>query len=257
MSERMDRRAVIEDLKASLPQFVGVRLTVEGSGGTGSGDPWISVYLYGDDTEVLAEMARLARSAQIYLEQGYAASRAGRMAEAVAAFRMAVEFNPDDVAARVSLGQGLALSGDHGGAMEQFDRALALDPRHPVAHYWRGTLMEEDGDDAGAAVEFAAALEADPGHVRAGMRLGDALMRLGRYEQAAGAYAGIDLNGGGQALVRYWQGLALFGGGACEQAVPVLEAAFGTTTSILTCSISGISYPFTRRIVLACAPIQR
>lgn len=51
----MAREEVIEDLKKNLPQFVGVKVAVESSG-EGGGDPSVSVYLYGDDTEVLAGM---------------------------------------------------------------------------------------------------------------------------------------------------------------------------------------------------------
>lgn len=199
---------------------------------------------------LLGEMARMTRSAQMYLEQGYAASRAGRMQESVEAFRKAVEFNPDDVTARVSLGQGLVLTGDYGAALEQFDRALALDPGHPVAHYRRGTLMEESGDDAAAAAEYAAALQADPGYSQAGLRLGDALMRLGRYEEAAHGYAAIELPGNQQALVRYRQGLAHLAGGDCERAVPVLESAFDLKGD------SGEIYQALARVYAICVPTE-
>ena len=52
---KMDRKAVIEDVNKTMPRFVGVKSVVERSGG-GGGDPSVSVYLYGDDTEVLAGM---------------------------------------------------------------------------------------------------------------------------------------------------------------------------------------------------------
>ncbi len=52
---RMDRKAVIKDLKKHVPKFVGVRVGVQ-SRGRGSGDPSVSIYLYGNDTEVLAGM---------------------------------------------------------------------------------------------------------------------------------------------------------------------------------------------------------
>ena len=52
---RMDRNAVIKDLKEHIPKFVGVRVGVQGRS-RGAGDPSVSVYLYGDDTEVLAGM---------------------------------------------------------------------------------------------------------------------------------------------------------------------------------------------------------
>jgi len=52
----MDRKAVIEDLRKKMPRFVGVRTAVESQGGSG-GDPSVGVFIYGDDTERLAELS--------------------------------------------------------------------------------------------------------------------------------------------------------------------------------------------------------
>jgi len=51
----MTRKAVIEDMKKYGPQFVGVRVAVQSQSGSGS-DPSISLNIYGDDVDVLAEM---------------------------------------------------------------------------------------------------------------------------------------------------------------------------------------------------------
>ena len=53
----MTRKEVIQDLKKNAPNFVGIRMSIWGAGGSGSSDPNISVYLYGDDTEVLAKLS--------------------------------------------------------------------------------------------------------------------------------------------------------------------------------------------------------
>ena len=174
---------------------------------------------------LLADMARMTRSSQLYLEQGYAASRAGRIDAAVESFRKAVEFNPEDVAALVSLGQGLSLLGQDAEAMEQFERALALDPDHPVAHYRRGTLYEGDGDDRAAASDYQAALKVDPGYTQARVRLADALMRLGRYPEAADAYGRVEVPGEQRALFLYREGLAYLADGRCGEAITALESA--------------------------------
>jgi tetratricopeptide (TPR) repeat protein len=174
---------------------------------------------------LLAEMSRLSRSAQIYLEQGYAASRAGRADAAVEAFRKAVEYNPDDVTARVSLGQGLLMLGEHREAMAEFEQALLLDPDHPAARYRRGTVLEGRADDAAAAADYRVALESDPGYTQARVRLADALMRLGQYDQAATEYAGVDVPGDQRALFLYREGLAYLAGGRCGDALTALESA--------------------------------
>ena len=56
VGNEMTRTAVIEDMKKHMPKFVGVRTAVESQGG-GGGDPSVGVYIYGDDTEKLAELS--------------------------------------------------------------------------------------------------------------------------------------------------------------------------------------------------------
>jgi len=174
---------------------------------------------------ILAEMARLTRSPQMYLEQGYAAARAGRIQEAVAAFRTAVDLDPNSISARLSLGQGLILSGDLDHAMTEFERVLEQDPGQPVAHYRRGTLLEEAGDDQAAAREYQLAVDGDPDYVRARLRLANALARLNRHAEAAAAYAATELPGEQQALVRYREGLARLASGDCVAAMSAFETA--------------------------------
>lgn len=53
--EAMDRKAVIKDLQKKMPKFVGVRIGVDSRGGGGS-DPRVSLNIYGDDVDVLADL---------------------------------------------------------------------------------------------------------------------------------------------------------------------------------------------------------
>jgi tetratricopeptide (TPR) repeat protein len=186
--------------------------------GKGNTDPAIA-------DPVLAEMSSLSRSAQYYLERGYAAARAGRDAESLEAFRRAVEYNPDDPAARVSLGQGLLQSGQTSAAREQFERALEIDPGYGPARYRRGTLREESGDDAGAIEDYQAALAADPGYLLAALRLGHGLMRLGRYGEAAEAYDSVVPPPDQVVIFSYRAGLAALAAGDCPRAMDQLERA--------------------------------
>ncbi len=54
----MERAEVAEDISKNMPRYVGVRHSVEGAsnGGGGSNDPGVSIYLEGDDTEVLVSL---------------------------------------------------------------------------------------------------------------------------------------------------------------------------------------------------------
>jgi tetratricopeptide (TPR) repeat protein len=174
---------------------------------------------------LLAEMSALTRSAQIYLEAAYAAARAGRDREALAQFRKAVAFNPEDAAARLGLGQALLLAGDYGGAEVAFDRAVELMPEDPVARYRRGTLYALTGRDEPAVADLEQAVAADPDNLQAGLRLADALMRLERYDAAADAYARLTPSPGAEALILYRHGLAVLAAGDCFGAAALFEEA--------------------------------
>ncbi len=174
---------------------------------------------------VIASMARLSRSAQFYLEQGYAAARAGRDREAVVQFRKAVEFNPNDGSALVSLGQGLARIGEQEEALRHIDTALEIDPDNGAARYRHGTLLEARGDDRGAAQDYRIVLASDPGHLRARFRLANALMRLGQFRQAAAQYESIEATPEQEGLVIYNKGLAELAAWDCEAAVRSFEQA--------------------------------
>ncbi|MGI9264884.1 MAG: tetratricopeptide repeat protein, partial [Gammaproteobacteria bacterium] len=174
---------------------------------------------------VIAAMARKSRSAQIYLEQGYAAARAGRDREAVAQFRKAVEFSPNDISALVSLGQGLFRVGEDNEAMRYIDRALELDPDNLAARYRRGTVLERRGEEGLAAADYRTVLASDPDHLRARFRLADTLMRLGQFEEAATQYGLIKPSPEQEGLVVYGKGLAELAAWDCDAALESFEKA--------------------------------
>ncbi len=58
-ASRMPRQEVIADIQKNCPKFVGVTMRFWGGGGGGGGPsvPSVAIYLYGDDTDVLAELS--------------------------------------------------------------------------------------------------------------------------------------------------------------------------------------------------------
>ena len=56
VQQPLPRNAVIEDLKKRAPQFVGVKVTVQGQRSSGDSDSSVSLMLYGDDVDVLADL---------------------------------------------------------------------------------------------------------------------------------------------------------------------------------------------------------
>ncbi len=74
------------------------------------------------------------------------------------------------------------------GAEAAYRRALDADPNHPDAHLNLGRLLHEGGDLEAAERHYRAAVAADPGSARARYNLGVALEDLGRADAAMAAY---------------------------------------------------------------------
>lgn len=91
-------------------------------------------------------LERLRRSAADRLiARGTEAEREGRVQEACALYRLAVEGAPDYAKAHLNLGIGLEATGDLAGAARCHERALSLDPGDPNASYNLGRLRYVQG----------------------------------------------------------------------------------------------------------------
>lgn len=108
---------------------------------------------------------------------------AGDDAGARATFANVLELDPDNVYAHYNLGLLAQESGDDALALEQYDAALKTDPAFTSALYNKAIVLETD--DLDAAVElYRRALAIDPDLAAAHMRLGFALLHLGKTEEA-------------------------------------------------------------------------
>ena len=74
-------------------------------------------------------------------------------------------------------------------ARAAIDRALALDPLNPRTHRAAGTIAYASRRYAEAVPEYRRALELNPAIANAHALMGDALMELGKMEEARAAYA--------------------------------------------------------------------
>jgi TolB-like protein/DNA-binding winged helix-turn-helix (wHTH) protein len=70
-------------------------------------------------------------------------------------------------------------------AAQAIQKALAIDPHYPVAHYAQGTLTMLRGDPAGALSSYERVLALNPSDAWAHVRVGAALLALGRFDQVA------------------------------------------------------------------------
>jgi predicted O-linked N-acetylglucosamine transferase (SPINDLY family) len=98
-----------------------------------------------------------------YFRLGLACADKGRLEEAIATYRKAVQIKPDLAPAHRNLGKALFETGDVDGAIEAFSTFARLSPNAPQAHNCLGTSLKCRGqiDEAMASFRRALALRPD------------------------------------------------------------------------------------------------
>jgi tetratricopeptide (TPR) repeat protein len=114
--------------------------------------------------------------------------RLGRLDEALAEARAALDRTPAEARAHAALGLALALRGRRDAAEAACDRALALAPDLADAHYALGLARLAPDRLDGAAEAFQAAIARDPGHFDAWIALGAVALDRRQPERAADAF---------------------------------------------------------------------
>jgi tetratricopeptide (TPR) repeat protein len=107
-----------------------------------------------------------------------------RVNEAEAALRRAVELSPRMANALTMLGNVLMEKNDLDGAIEHGRRAIAADPTLPAAHNNLATALERRGDLEAAEESYRRAIALDERFVEALTNLGSLLRKLGRMNGA-------------------------------------------------------------------------
>ena len=115
---------------------------------------------------------------------GNALACAGRLDEAIVAYRQAIGLKPDYGMAHFKLGLVLGEQGQLDEAIAACRRAIELKPDYADAHYSLGTFLVRTGrlDEAVAAYRKAIALK--PDHAESHCNLGIALWKQGELAQA-------------------------------------------------------------------------
>lgn len=130
---------------------------------------------------------------------GIAHMRTGRYEDAVYSFEKAIALDPLSANAWTNLGDSLAMLGRHEEALKAYDRALGINQKDTYALLKKGMSLQETGDSSGAMKIYEEVIRnADqeirkhPNYAAFNAELwtnrGDALFRLGRYEEAVTAY---------------------------------------------------------------------
>jgi tetratricopeptide (TPR) repeat protein len=119
---------------------------------------------------------------------GILRNRARRPVEARDLFLRALSRRPDDAVLLSDLGSAQMNAGDADAAFASWERACALAADEPAPWYNLGRNLQLRGRGAEAVPALRRTLALAPGIVPAAVLLGDALLHLGEFADAAGAY---------------------------------------------------------------------
>jgi tetratricopeptide (TPR) repeat protein len=138
-----------------------------------------------------AEALRLSPdlgNARIHANLGLALQHDGKVAEAFACLRRAVELAPDDVEMWQYLANAHAFDEDYAAAIPHFERVVALKPESVQAHNDLGWALQEEGRLTEASACYSRALELDPDCVDALLKQGSLHEELGAMPEAEARY---------------------------------------------------------------------
>lgn len=125
---------------------------------------------------------------EIHVNLGAALSRQGDRAAAIDAMRTAIRLAPDFAAAHNNLGNLLSEAGDFSNARQAFQTAIRLNPAYVEAHYNFGRSLAVASMLEAAEAEFRAALKLNPNMAEAAISLGLILARQERMDEAIAQY---------------------------------------------------------------------
>lgn len=108
------------------------------------------------------------RQAEMHFQRGLDLEESSApLAEAVSAYKKAIELNPNAAGALVNLGTIHYHLHKFKEAEDYYQRALVVDPRYPLAHFNLGNLCDEQGNVEKAFEHYSAALKLNPDYADA------------------------------------------------------------------------------------------
>lgn len=178
--------------------------------------------------QLIAKAAAIAPGNKLYwLNLGEARRIAGNLDEAAAAYRAALDIDPEFVPALASLGNALRAQGKHDEAIACHRRTGELQPNSAELKSNLGLALKDAGKIDAALAELREAAALSPRHPEIQFNLGNVLLAAGLFEEAEAAFARtVDLD---PAHARAWcnRGVALREQGRGVQAAAALWKALG------------------------------
>ena len=126
--------------------------------------------------------------AEAHNNLGNALKDQGKLDEAVACYRRALELKPDYAEAHNNLGNALKDQGKLDEAVACYRRALELKPDYAEAHNNLGVALKDQGKLDEAVACYRRALELKPDYAEAHNNLGNAFKDQGKLDEAVACY---------------------------------------------------------------------
>jgi len=127
-------------------------------------------------------------NAMAELNEGDRLLESGNLEEAIAAYRHAIELNPDLSWSYHNLGEALGKLGQFEDAIAAFRRAIELNPDFSWSYHHLGDALDRQQQWEEAVVAFRRAIELNPEHFGSYVGLGQSLMKLGQLDETIVAY---------------------------------------------------------------------
>ena len=134
--------------------------------------------------ELLQLVAEAPSSAEAQQRLGTVLQLQGRLSEAEACFRAAINYDPEYVDALIGLGQVEAHKNEVASALKRFETAIEIDPHRPKAHFCLGLLLEGMSRVDDAMAEYFRALEFDPNNPEISLRIATIQLARNQPDQA-------------------------------------------------------------------------
>jgi tetratricopeptide (TPR) repeat protein len=134
----------------------------------------------------------------------------GRLPEAKACFRVALQRDADYPEALIGLGQVEAQSGDTASALKRFETAIEIDPHLPEAHYALGCVLEAIGRTDEALAEYFRAVEVESNNPEVNLRIAAIQLARDQPDQALSRLDRVVELAADNAVAHYLRGSAHF-----------------------------------------------
>jgi tetratricopeptide (TPR) repeat protein len=131
---------------------------------------------------------RIARESAARLRHAVKLHQAGRLQEAIKAYRQILAVDPESVQARTYCGAALLDRQRTDEAARMLQMAVMMDPKNVDALCYLGNAQQETGQLAAAEKSYRRALDIRPDFARAHNNLGVLLKKLGREGDAAASF---------------------------------------------------------------------